>query len=71
MAGFNMTHFKPIKITLLNRGKLKKQLKRRIAHQEKLIQAHQDKIDRYARGIAYINAGGRTFDVDLYFGVDE
>ena len=66
-----MAHFGIIKITLLNRGNLKKRLKRRIADQEKLIKAHQDKINLYARGIAFINAGGKDFDADLYFGVRE
>ena len=60
-----------IKITLLNRRGVKRRLKERIAYQEKLIKAHQDRIDLYARGIAFINAGGKEFDTDLYFDVKD
>ena len=60
-----------IKITLLNRGKIKRLLKSRIAYQESRIAACNQRIDRYARAIAFINAGGKELDADLYFNIKE
>ena len=60
-----------INITWRNKAKIKRLLKARIAYQESRIAACNQRIDRYARAIAFINAGGKELDAELYFNVKE